>query len=161
MNPPASHKPFCEQRIRKRKLFFPTHTKHVSTSHSMHNSSFHIKAKSNIFFYISADIMSVRREEEARIETKSMESFMGLFVFFFLHSSDFNTFHNPTISSAWKNWQFYPCIHSFIIPLSSLTSLKWVILLAQKEMNPGILLVSCFRLVQNSLRSQYISYFSP
>lgn len=67
----ASHKPFlCEQRIRKRKLFIPTHTKLVSASHSEHNSSFHIKAKSNIFFYNSTDIMSIggrrRRKEEQK-----------------------------------------------------------------------------------------------
>lgn len=157
MKPPASHKPLCEQRVWKRKLFFSTHTKHVSASHSMHNPSFHIKAKSNIFFYIHTDIMSFRGEEEARIERKSMESSTGFFFFF---PNDFNTFHNPTVSSAWKNLQFSPCIHSFIIPLSSLTSLKWVTLLTQEEMNPGILLVSCFRLVQKSLWPQYISYFS-
>lgn len=79
MKPPASHKPFCKQRIRKRKLFFPTHTKHVSASHSMHNSSFHIKAKTNVSFYISTDIMSIRGEEEARIERISRESLTGFF----------------------------------------------------------------------------------
>lgn len=81
MKPPASHKPFCKQRIRKRKLFFPTHTKHVSASHSMHNSSFHIKAKTNVSFYISTDIMSIRGEEEARIERISRESFTEFFFF--------------------------------------------------------------------------------
>lgn len=81
MKPPASHKPLCEQRVWKRKLFFSTHTKHVSASHSMHNPSFHIKAKSNIFFYIHTDIMSFRGEEEARIERKSMESSTGFFFF--------------------------------------------------------------------------------
>lgn len=41
---PASLKPLSEQRRRKRKLFFPTHSKLVSARHSEPNSSFQIKA---------------------------------------------------------------------------------------------------------------------
>lgn len=79
----ASHKPFlCEQRIRKRKLFIPTHTKLVSASHSEHNSSFHIKAKSNIFFYNSTDIMSIGGRRRRKEEQKKKWNQQVVFFFF-------------------------------------------------------------------------------
>lgn len=115
---PASHKPFlCEQRIRKRKLFIPTHTKLVSASHSEHNSSFHIKAKSNIFFYNSTDIMSIggrrRRKEEQKKKWNQQ-------VFFFFPNT---TFHSPMIFSAQTNFQFSTCI-AFHYPSSPLNLSK-------------------------------------
>lgn len=103
----ASHKPFlCEQRIRKRKLFIPTHTKLVSASHSEHNSSFHIKAKSNIFFYNSTDIMSIGGRRRRKEEQKKKWNQQVVFFFFFPNT----TFHSPMIFSAQTNFQFSTCI---------------------------------------------------
>lgn len=53
---PASLKPLSEQRLRKRKLFFPTHR----NLYQLVIQSVTPPFKSNIFFYISTDIISRR-----------------------------------------------------------------------------------------------------
>lgn len=144
----ASHKPFlCEQRIRKRKLFIPTHTKLVSASHSEHNSSFHIKAKSNIFFYNSTDIMSIGGRRRRKEEQKKKWNQQVVCFFFFSPTQHFTVLWSFQPRRIFSSLPAFP----FMIPLPSLTSLKSTILLAQEQVNSDILVVTWFKLVQNSL----------
>jgi len=84
----GSLKPLSEQRLRKRKLFFPTHRKLISASHSEHNSSLQIKAKSNIFFYISTDIISMGGREGRQNRKKNHHGIStGFFLSYYVQYS--------------------------------------------------------------------------